>query len=334
MSDDTGGFLDPILSKTTQHNVRLEVATEFLTYARQAAQLDRPQLLTEYVAWRRVVDEKHDGLGQRFQREVETLLELRGSLPPDLRQLLDTNHCEIMQSASASVESAGPSEPSSEELLCLNDLPTRVLEQLLAGDRRAATALILAEVEQGLKIHELYLGVLQPVLTEIGRRWQVNALSVGQEHYCTAVIQSIMSQLYPKIFSAERNGWKMVATAVPGNLHEIGIRMVADVFELNGWDTYFLGQDCPLDSVLAHLEEFDADLLAISAALVPQIDEARNVIQAVKSRPELRHIPILVGGALFCSAPDLWRETGADGSAADAVSALALAEKLVTGNGA
>ena len=69
----------------------------------------------------------------------------------------------------------------------------------------------------------------------------MNLLSVAQEHYCTAATQLVMSQLYPRIFSTERRGRTLVAARVADDLHEIGLRMVADFFEMEGWDTFYVG---------------------------------------------------------------------------------------------
>ena len=80
------------------------------------------------------------------------------------------------------------------------------------------------------------------------RYWQMNRLTVAQEHYCTAATQMIMSQLYPYIFEGERNGRVLVATCVAENLHEIGVRMVTDFFEMDGWDTFYLGANVPTAS--------------------------------------------------------------------------------------
>ncbi|MDZ7776615.1 MAG: hypothetical protein U5L09_13885 [Bacteroidales bacterium] len=54
-----------------------------------------------------------------------------------------------------------------------------------------------------------------------------------------------MSQLYPYIFNSQRVGKSMVAATVGGELHEMGIRMVADFFEMEGWDTWYLGANAP-----------------------------------------------------------------------------------------
>ena len=40
---------------------------------------------------------------------------------------------------------------------------------------------------------------------EIGRLWQMNKLTVAQEHYCSAATQLIMSLLYPRIFDTKKD---------------------------------------------------------------------------------------------------------------------------------
>ena len=107
---------------------------------------------------------------------------------------------------------------------------------------------VLDAVNSGVPVRDIYLQVFQPAQYEIGRLWQTNRISVAQEHYCTAATQLIMSQLYPLIFSSPRNGLRMVAACVQGDSHELGLRMVSDFFELEGWDTLFLGASTPAGS--------------------------------------------------------------------------------------
>ena len=107
-------------------------------------------------------------------------------------------------------------------------------------------------IQHGTSVHDIYLHVFQRSQYEVGRLWQTNQISVGQEHLCTAATQLIMSQLYPLIFGTERKNRRIVAACVGGDLHEIGIRMVADFFEMDGWDTFYLGADVPTDEHCAN----------------------------------------------------------------------------------
>ena len=139
-------------------------------------------------------------------------------------------------------------------------LARRYLEALLAGDRRRASQLILTQVEAGLSIKEVYLDVFQPVLREIGRLWHTNQITVAVEHFATAATQSTMSKLYRYLFTGEPRGRTMIATCVSGELHEVGMRMVADCFEMDGWDSYYLGANIPAVDVVATLRQRQASV--------------------------------------------------------------------------
>ena len=128
-------------------------------------------------------------------------------------------------------------------------LATKFLKLLLTGERHVASRLILEAVDSGVPLKDIYLHVFQRSQRELGRLWQLNQISVAQEHYCTAATQLIMAQLYPRIFRTEKNGRKIIATSIGGELHEIGVRIIADFFEMEGWDTYYLGANSPTAAI-------------------------------------------------------------------------------------
>lgn len=211
-----------------------------------------------------------------------------------------------------------------------SDLAHAYLAALLGGERQRASRLVLDAVEGGRGVQEIYLGVFQPCQHEIGRLWQMNQISVAQEHYCTAATQLIMSQLYPYLFASARIGRTLVATCIAGDLHEIGVRMVSDLFELHGWDTFYLGANTPVQSIVEAVREQQADVLAISATITPHLKSVQELIQAVRSAPDCATVKILVGGYPFRIVPELWRQLGADGCAQDATTAVDLANRLVS----
>jgi len=216
-----------------------------------------------------------------------------------------------------------------ENLMRPDDLAGEYLGLLLKGDRYGAGRLIMEAVEKGIPVRDIYLNVFQPSQHEVGRLWQHNEINVAQEHYCTAATQMIMSQLYPYIFSTEKNGRRLVATCVGGELHELGMRMVSDFFEMEGWDTYFLGANMPVESVISTIQELEPDLLAISTSMTFHISRTREFIAQIRDALGDRSIPILVGGRPFNVAPDLWRQVKADGYAADAEHALKTVDELL-----
>jgi len=72
-------------------------------------------------------------------------------------------------------------------------------------------------------VRDVYLNVFQRSQHEIGRLWQMNQITVAQEHYCTAATQWIMVQLYPYVFGTERIGRRLVAAETGGQLSHSAI---------------------------------------------------------------------------------------------------------------
>jgi methanogenic corrinoid protein MtbC1 len=182
-------------------------------------------------------------------------------------------------------------------------------------------------VENKVSIKEIYTHVFERCQYEIGRLWQLNDVSVAQEHYCTASTQLIMSQLYPYIFRADRTfRGTIVAACVTGELHEIGARMLCDLLELEGWNTVYLGANVPTAGIVDVLRDNNSNILAVSASMTFHIPAVREVIAAVRlASPATK---ILVGGYAFKIAPRLWSDIGADYWSKDASGAISLISGL------
>jgi methanogenic corrinoid protein MtbC1 len=300
-----------------------------LAYLAEAVDAADAGLFQAYVAW---VQTLFEGLG--FARDV--LARTLRLMCEDLAEVLDEGQMSIVRpylETGLDRASGEPVVPPSylPDDAPLSSLARAYLDALLAGDRRAASRLILDAVQEGTEVREVYLHVFQPVQREVGRLWQINRLSIAQEHYVTAATQLIMSQLYPRIFGTARVGRCLVATCVGSELHEIGVRMVADLFEMAGWDSYYLGANTPVQGVLQALEERRPDVLAVSATLTVHVGQVRALIERVRATDPSQgmHPLILVGGYPFLLSPELWRQVGADGFARDAQEAVRVANRLI-----
>jgi methanogenic corrinoid protein MtbC1 len=212
----------------------------------------------------------------------------------------------------------------------LSALAGRYVQALLGGYRQAAAELVFEAAERGESVRELYLQVLQPALREIGRLWQMNRISVAQEHFCSAATQVVMSQLIARASAVEPSGHSVVVVCVSGDQHEVGARMVGDFFTMSGWDTYFCGADTPHAAVVSAVAERAADVLAISATLGSRLHAVQELIEQVRADARCARLRIMVGGHPFNVDPALWRTVGADGTAPDADAAVALGGRWIS----
>ena len=209
------------------------------------------------------------------------------------------------------------------------ELSSKYLSYLLNGDRHHASKLIIDAVSNGANIKDIYLHVFQSCQIEIGRLWQKNKITVAQEHFCTATTQLIMSQLYPFFINDEPKNRQVLAVCVGGELHEIGMRMVADFFEMDGWDTYYIGANTPVDTIIETIQSKDIDLIAISVTIGYNLPMVIDLINAIRSHDRNHNFKIMVGGRPFNISPDLWKKVGADGYASDAEKAVIIAKNML-----
>jgi len=207
-------------------------------------------------------------------------------------------------------------------------LRKKYFDFVLSGDKDLATKLILDAARNKFSVKDIYFYVLERSLKEVGRLWEMNIMDISQEHYFSNVTQQIMSQLYPYINTKEKNGYSCVSLSVNGDFHNIGIRMVTDLLEAEGWKTYYLGSNIPTQNVIKAVQERKANMLVISATMAFNLDSVSNLIMAVRTAKQCKNVKIMVGGRAFNIDKHLWKTVGADGSASTAEETVKIAENL------
>jgi len=208
-------------------------------------------------------------------------------------------------------------------------LRKKYFDFVLSGDKDLATKLILDAARNKFSVKDIYFYVLERSLKEVGRLWEMNIMDISQEHYFSNVTQQIMSQLYPYINTKEKNGYSCVSLSVNGDFHNIGIRMVTDLLEAEGWKTYYLGSNIPTQNVIKAVQERKANMLVISATMAFNLDSVSNLIMAVRTAKQCKNVKIMVGGRAFNIDKHLWKTVGADGSASTAEETVKIAENLI-----
>jgi methanogenic corrinoid protein MtbC1 len=301
-----------------------ELAEYDVTYLSYALDTGEPGLFTGYVRWLHSMLSGHGLPGEyivpmaldNLLRAVRETVALED--PDEVARLIESGKTVRGGEAAHPDTFLKPGNP-------LSGLATDYLDCIVKSDRRGALNLIQGAVAGNVPIRDIYLNIFEPVQREIGRLWQMQKISVAHEHFASSTTQMAMSMLYRSIFEAEdgRTGCSMVAACVGKELHEIGLRMVADLFELSGWETVFLGANSPMHAIAAMLRETRADLLALSCSMIVHVEHIRATIAYLR-REGFADLPVIVGGFPFNLSPKLSGLVGADGYAPDAGAAIQL----------
>lgn len=205
------------------------------------------------------------------------------------------------------------------------------LAALLAGKKDLALGMARSLIEDGASVKMLYMNIFEPCLREVGRLWHTGAISVAQEHYTTAAVQYIMSTFYDRLFTGSvSNGKTVLAACAQGELHEMGLRMVADLLQADGWDTVYLGANLPVEALVAEAGRIRPHVVALSATITANLPWVRAAIKALRAS-EATSARILVGGLPFLVSRALWKDVGADAMAKSMADVNAVATSLVSG---
>lgn len=334
---DQFGRSHPGTWRTSSASRKMLVLQEFTDSIRsleESLAIDNPAVLIGHSCWAKV----HLTALHFPKNHVPLVLEalgevLKKELPLDFRKKADSCITESL----AALKNTSPDIPS-----CIAennphaDVARSFLAALIAGNQKEAGRVLGNAIRSGIPLKNIYIHVFQPVLQETGRLWQLNKVSIAQEHFVTASVGTFMARLHDQVPSSgkgkkRRKGMTVIAASVGAELHDVGIRMVADFFTMDGGDTYYLGANTPVQSILEAARDRKADIVTLSTTMPYHLPDVQYLIRALRGDRKTERVKIIVGGYPFRIIPDLWKQIGADAFAGDAEEAVVVANRLVPG---
>jgi methylmalonyl-CoA mutase cobalamin-binding subunit len=100
------------------------------------------------------------------------------------------------------------------------------------------------------------------------------------------------------------SGRAVLLACPPEEGHDLGLRMVADRFDMAGWTTYFLGPDTPVEEIAAAASGLGVDAVVMSSSTHYHRLAVRHAVDALKRA--LPDTDIWVGGPAFIGAATGW----------------------------
>jgi methanogenic corrinoid protein MtbC1 len=298
----------------------------------EAMQVDSPELFGDAVAWYHVA---------LFHRGVA-----RGFLDANLRSIGATLTAELPADCAPAVDrflDAGRAAAAT----AADDLPSalpdgapmvvaarRFLLAILEGRGDDAIDIARSEFEQpgadpaaaAIRVHE---HLLVPVQREVGRMWLMAEIPIADEHHASQVVRRVLEVMQERLPRPAANAASVLALSVGGDLHEIGIRIVAQRLQLAGMRVLNLGANLPASDLEWVFADRDFDVVALSANTLLNLGTAAETIATLRRTRGATCPPILVGGHPFRVLPDLGARIGADATAEDATAAVARARELL-----
>ncbi|RJP93708.1 MAG: cobalamin-binding protein [Desulfobacteraceae bacterium] len=173
----------------------------------------------------------------------------------------------------------------------------RYFNALLAGRRPECHETVQNLVDANIDIKALYGDLFQRSMYQVGELWENNRITVANEHLATSITESLLNLSYPLVFAVPRKSRKALISCSPNEYHQVGGKMVADIFELNGWDGHFIGANAPAEDMVQYIQEIKPDVVGLSLAILSNIDQLKHGIEVI--RADFPNMDLLIGGQAF-----------------------------------
>lgn len=203
----------------------------------------------------------------------------------------------------------------------------RVRDDVIEGNNTGIEADVTALLRQGVPASEILDRGLIAAMDVIGRQFATGEAFIPEVLLSARAMNRAVDILGPHLAAGgEGQRGKVLIGTVCGDMHDIGKNMVVTMLKGVGFEVKDLGINVPRETFIKEVSEFGPDILGLSALLTTTMTEMRHVIQSLDEHGLRPRCKVMVGGAPV-SEP-FAHEIGADGWAADAVSAVNLAKQL------
>ncbi len=197
------------------------------------------------------------------------------------------------------------------------------------GDQDSVPNATREALDTGLPAFEVLMNGLQAGLAVVGDRFKRDIAFIPEVLVTARAMQRGMEILKPLLApEGKKPKGIVVLGTVKGDLHDIGKLMVGIMLEGDGYEVHDLGVNVPPEVFLENVIEVEADLMGMSALLSTTMMMHRETIKHITEKGCRDKVKIMSGGAPVTGK--FAQEIGADGFAADAASAVAVANKLIT----
>lgn len=184
----------------------------------------------------------------------------------------------------------------------LEALRSELIAALVNYDEGAADR-IIAEAFSLYPVEDVGEELVRPVLVEIGERWHRNELTVVKEHFASNFLLQRMTALL-RVARGVAGGPAIWVGCAPGELHEGGALLLAVYLRRAGFTVRYLGQNLPVEAIVAEAGSERPALLLLSASTIAGAEGLRQMADALRTLGDAAPT-VGFGGSIFVDDPAL-----------------------------
>ena len=186
-------------------------------------------------------------------------------------------------------------------------------------DKEKCAEFAISKLQDNLiDVVSLYNQILTPALYADFCRPEQHSICIWEEHVRTSIVRTIIECCFPFVIK-ERDKktksalkGKVIILCPPGELHEIGARMVSDFFTICGFNPVFVGANTPQDEIIDAINYVRPKYVAISITNHYNLIAAGKAIQRILDLRDSISFQVILGGQACRNNPEICRQMNAD----------------------
>jgi len=184
----------------------------------------------------------------------------------------------------------------------LKAIQERLFEAGSRSDLGAARRIIEASRQFNVREVDILVGIMAPMLFQIGEDWKYGPVSVTEEHRFTVFCEKVLDLVGARIAAvmpadAPPSGpGEVLLITAPGNRHTLGVRILALWLIHNGMPAWAIDGPLDIEALVALVGRTRPRLLLVSMALAEQAAGIAAIIRRLSALPDGARPRILVGG--------------------------------------
>jgi len=205
----------------------------------------------------------------------------------------------------------------------------RIAEQVVNGQATEVKELVDQALSENISAEDVMNRGLVDGMNVVSEKFKNNEFFIPEVLVSARAMTAGLDVLNPLLAAAIlKHKGKVVIGTVKGDLNDIGKNIVGMMLQGAGYKIVDLGADVSKEKFIEFAQKENPDILGMSALLTTTMVYMKEVIQGLKEAGLRDRIKVIVGGAPLTQA--YADKIEADGYAADAASAIDLAEGLLS----
>lgn len=194
----------------------------------------------------------------------------------------------------------------------IQDLKDEFLSMLMDSDEDRALELLMIPLSDGIPVQVIYEEIIQDALYQVGALWETGVIDVASEHLISEMVSRIIARLDAYIKPKRKLDSRVLCMTINGEIHTLGLRMVNNILKEEGFKTFYLGINVPIDALIQQLIDKNIDFLVISVTMESHLNVLELLIRQLKSHQKLSQLKVIVGGMAFTENRNRVKDLGAD----------------------